>query len=216
MCAVWDSGLHGKGQRVKAPSECSKWVVNSVSLSRDLPVFPGFFEIIRVFITGIIIFKLSQYKSAEEKERDRQEGKIARFRSFWGSFVVYVISTSLISLFLASFVSKQNITLNDINTWVSLILGMVALVIGVISLFLSFYNVDQAYQSQKDSLSEMKKVQESLSGKLEVLHSNMQRNFNKMLSAKSGNKNFVTKTKNGKYGDYMNESGIDTVQARKR
>lgn len=49
MCAVWDSGLHGKGQRVKAPSECSKWVVNSVSLSRDLPVFPGFFEIIRVF-----------------------------------------------------------------------------------------------------------------------------------------------------------------------
>lgn len=169
-----------------------------------------------IVIQGIIIFKLSQYKSAEEKERDRQEGKIARFRSFWGSFVVYVISTSLISLFLASFVSKQNITLNDINTWVSLILGMVALVIGVISLFLSFYNVDQAYQSQKDSLSEMKKVQESLSGKLEVLHSNMQKNFNKMLSAKSGNKNFVTKTKNGKYGDYMNESGIDTVQARKR
>lgn len=54
MCAVWDSGLHGKGQRVKAPSECSKWVVNSVSLSRDLPVFPGFFEIIRVFFIKII------------------------------------------------------------------------------------------------------------------------------------------------------------------
>ena len=51
MCAVGDSGLHGKGQRVKAPSECSKWVVNSVSLSRDLPVFPGFVEIIRVFST---------------------------------------------------------------------------------------------------------------------------------------------------------------------
>lgn len=48
MCAVGDSGLHGKGQRVKAPSECSKWVVNSVSLFRDLPVFPGFFETIRV------------------------------------------------------------------------------------------------------------------------------------------------------------------------
>ena len=48
MCAVWDSGLHGKRQRVKAPSECSKWVVNSVSLSRNLPVFLGFFEIIRV------------------------------------------------------------------------------------------------------------------------------------------------------------------------
>ena len=53
MCAVWDSGLHGKGQRVKAPSECSKWVVNSVSLSRNLPVFLGFFEIIRVVLLNI-------------------------------------------------------------------------------------------------------------------------------------------------------------------
>lgn len=66
MCAVWDSGLHGKGQRVKAPSECSKWVVNSVSLSRDLPVFPGFFEIIRVFNKNI--------KSIKKNEVTRRAG----------------------------------------------------------------------------------------------------------------------------------------------
>lgn len=162
---------------------------------------------------GIIIFKLSQYK--KPKENEEIEGQIAKFRSFWGAFVVYVISTSLISLFIASFVSKQNITLNDINTWVSLILGMVALIIGVISLFLSFYNVDQAYQSQKDSLSEMRKVQESLTQKLENLQFHMQKNFNEMQSGTKRNNKFVTKKKQGVYGEFKNESRNDTMQTGK-
>ena len=58
MCAVWDSGLHGKRRRVKAPSECSKWVVNSVPLSLDLPVFPSFFETIRVVIVNYTSYNM--------------------------------------------------------------------------------------------------------------------------------------------------------------
>ena len=38
----------GSSKRVEAHSKSSNLVVNSVALSRDLPVFPGFFEIIRV------------------------------------------------------------------------------------------------------------------------------------------------------------------------
>ena len=38
----------GSSKRVEAHPKSSNLVVNSVSLSRDLPVFPGFFEIIRV------------------------------------------------------------------------------------------------------------------------------------------------------------------------
>ena len=38
----------GSSKRVEAHSKSSNLVVNSVSLSRDLPVFTGFFEIIRV------------------------------------------------------------------------------------------------------------------------------------------------------------------------
>ena len=41
-------GLHGRKKRVKAQSESSKSVVNSVLISREMPVFPGFLEIIRV------------------------------------------------------------------------------------------------------------------------------------------------------------------------
>ena len=70
MCAVGDSGLHGKGQRVKAPSECSKWVVNSVSLFRDLPVFPGFFETIRVVNINMDVLLCNSKSKAKAVENE--------------------------------------------------------------------------------------------------------------------------------------------------
>ena len=43
----------GSSKRVEAHPKSSNLVVNSVALSRDLPVFTGFFEIIRVVILNI-------------------------------------------------------------------------------------------------------------------------------------------------------------------
>ena len=48
MCRPGGRHFTGSSKRVEAFSKSSNLVVNSVSLSRDLPVFPGFFEIIRV------------------------------------------------------------------------------------------------------------------------------------------------------------------------
>lgn len=53
MCHYLGGGLHGRQKRVKAQSESSKSVVNSVLISREIPVFPGFLEIIRVVIKNI-------------------------------------------------------------------------------------------------------------------------------------------------------------------
>ena len=50
MCHYLGGGLHGRKKRVKAQSESSKSVVNSVLISREMPVFPGFLEIIRVVV----------------------------------------------------------------------------------------------------------------------------------------------------------------------
>ena len=50
MCHYLGGGLHGRKKRVKAQSESSKSVVNSVLISREMPVFPGFLEIIRVVL----------------------------------------------------------------------------------------------------------------------------------------------------------------------
>lgn len=51
MCHYLGGGLHGRQKRVKAQSESSKSVVNSVLISREMPVFLGFLEIIRVVLT---------------------------------------------------------------------------------------------------------------------------------------------------------------------
>lgn len=48
MCHYLGGGFHGRRKRVKAQSESSKSVVNSVLISREMPVFPGFLEIISV------------------------------------------------------------------------------------------------------------------------------------------------------------------------
>lgn len=58
MCHYLGGGLHGRQKRVKAQSESSKSVVNSVLISREMPVFPGFLEIIRVVLSILIIFSL--------------------------------------------------------------------------------------------------------------------------------------------------------------
>ncbi len=116
---------------------------------------------------GIIIFQLL-------RERKKEENKVNALRNFWGPFIIYVIATSIIALFIASFVSKNNVELNDMNTWVSLILGMVALIIGIISLFLSFYNVDQSVQAQKETIDIIQRFKEDMIDRMHQLQKDIE------------------------------------------
>ena len=145
--------------------------------------------IIICILEAIVILWLRNRKS---KQIDIEE-TIGFFRKIWGTFVIYVIATSIIGLFIASFVLKTEITLAKMNEWVSLVLGLIALFIGIISLFLSFYNVDQAYKSQEDNLREMEKVQQAIEQKIYSLDSNMRMEFKHiyMQDIQSKNKNSV-------------------------
>lgn len=118
------------------------------------------------------------------KNRDKTsiKNRLRFFRSFWGNFVVYVLATSIIGLFLGSIYFKQIIGLDEINSWVSIVLGLIALVIGIISLFLSFYNVDQAIESQKQSMSIMQEVKKEIQEKMNILDSHMREGFNELQS----------------------------------
>lgn len=97
-----------------------------------------------VIVEGIIIANL-----ASKNKRQSIEEKINFFRDFWGKFVIYVLATSIIGMFLASLIRGDSITLDTVNNWVSIALGLIALIVGIISLWLSFYNVDQANQAKQ-------------------------------------------------------------------
>lgn len=57
---------------------------------------------------------------------------------------------------------KKIVGLNEINAWVGIVLGLVALIIGIISLFLSFYNVDQANRTQEKTVEIIQTFQENM------------------------------------------------------
>lgn len=131
------------------------------------------FILIVICITeGVIIWNLVKDKNTTTKS------KIEFFRSFWGKFVIYVLATSVIGLFLGSIYFKQVVGLDEINSWVSIVLGLVALIIGIISLFLSFYNVDQAIDSQKQSMDIMENVKKDIQETISTLGTTMQKEFN--------------------------------------
>ena len=70
--------------------------------------------------------------------------------------------------------------IEEINSWVSIVLGLVALIIGIISLFLSFYNVDQAIESQKQSMDIMENVKEDIQEKINTLGILIQKGFDEI------------------------------------
>lgn len=45
-------------------------------------------------------------------------------------------------MFISSIIFDKVVTINVLNSWVGIILGLVATVIGIISMVLSFYNLD--------------------------------------------------------------------------
>ena len=74
MCHYLGGGLHGRQKRVKAQSESSKSVVNSVLISREMPVFPGFLEIIRVVIHKYEIHYKNQQLCDDTYDRKKDSG----------------------------------------------------------------------------------------------------------------------------------------------
>ena len=111
-----------------------------------------FILIIFVFIIiaqGIFIFRILREKRKKEYGEGNIAKRVERYRDFWGEFVIYVLATSIVGLFIASLVKEESITLSDMNSWVSIVLGLVALIVGIISLWLGFYNVDQMMKSQE-------------------------------------------------------------------
>lgn len=55
-------------------------------------------------------------------------------------------------MFISSIIFDKVVTINVLNSWVGIILGLVATVIGIISMVLSFYTLDQGVKTQKETL----------------------------------------------------------------
>lgn len=89
-------------------------------------------------------------------------------------FVFYVLATSVIGLFLGSIYFEKIVGLNEINTWVGIVLGLVALIIGIISLILSFYNLDQANRTQEKTVEIIQNFQSDMIDRMNSLQKDVE------------------------------------------
>lgn len=87
---------------------------------------------------------------------------VQKIRCFWWKYVIYTLTTGVIALFSCSFIYDKEISINIMNSWVGIILGLIALVIGIISMFLSFYNLDQSIETQKETLDKIEAIKKEI------------------------------------------------------
>lgn len=97
------------------------------------------------------------------------------FKERWGTITCLIVAESIIGLFIASFCLDKPISLSTMNEWISLIVGMVALILGIMSLFLSFYNVEQSNEVQRETINIMNDMQNSMKEELLKLKDDIKR-----------------------------------------
>lgn len=102
---------------------------------------------------------------------------ISFWKSIWGKLIAFIICGSIVALFIASFCLDKSLTLSIMNEWVSLVVGMAALILGIISLFLSFYNVEQSNEVQKDTIKIMNDVKNDIANRIDVINHKIDTGF---------------------------------------
>ena len=102
---------------------------------------------------------------------------IGFWKSIWGKLIAFIICGSIVALFIASFCLDKSLTLSVMNEWVSLVVGMAALILGIISLFLSFYNVEQSNEVQKDTIKIMNDVKNDITNRIDIINHKIDTGF---------------------------------------
>jgi hypothetical protein len=94
---------------------------------------------------------------------DRLQRYIGILKTFSVALICLILSFGIVAFFIAS-ICTHSVTMDNLNGFVSIVLGIVALTSSIVSMFLSFYSVEKAEESDKElkiMLEEMKNIQTS-------------------------------------------------------
>jgi sensor histidine kinase YesM len=108
---------------------------------------------------------------SNKKIVDDLEESVKWFNKQWPVVTINSIWLSLVGLFLTSFLFKENIELQTMNNWISLVLGLIATLLSIISLILSFYNLEKGNELNEKNIKVLRELQGSIEKKLEKIES---------------------------------------------
>lgn len=90
------------------------------------------------------------------------EKTILFFKKYWAKWIFFLIGLSITLLFSFSLIFDKDIQLQIINNWIGIILGLVATIASIISLFLSFYNLEQERDEARENRQLMNDLKNTL------------------------------------------------------
>ena len=112
---------------------------------------------------------------SSRKKDDAQLNKMRRLwlslRKYYFVFVSSVLCVGIIALFVACII-MDNATIDILNNFVSIILGIVALTTSIVSMYLSFYSITRAEETDKETariLQKMDTIQDSMNENLNAM-----------------------------------------------
>ena len=109
------------------------------------------------------MFGKKEYVYVNERDSSKKlDDEVEKMRRFWWPFSMFVIAMGVISLFTAGIIFDKKISISIMNSWVGIVLGLVATVIGIISMFLSFYNLDQSIKTQDKTLASINNIKNGI------------------------------------------------------
>lgn len=80
-------------------------------------------------------------------------------------FIYLVVSVTV--LFYINLALNQPLTLDTLNNWVSLILGLVATIFSVLSMWISFYSLEKSNEQNKENIHNMNSLKEEIINRVE-------------------------------------------------
>lgn len=120
---------------------------------------------------------------------------IELFRIRWGKWTVRIINWGLVVIFIVAivdyFMSNKSLPIElkifgALQIWVSFALGIVAMLFSIISMYLSFYNLELQKEAEKKSINTFNslkdeivdKIKDEVKKELEEINNNMMEHFN--------------------------------------
>lgn len=105
--------------------------------------------------------------------------------------VIYYIVGMVSILFIISLFKKEAPTIETINSWVSIILGSVATILSIMSMWLSFYSHEKAREEASKSTENISNFRTDMIKELKEMHQKQEERMNRVTSEIKDVKNEV-------------------------
>ena len=94
------------------------------------------------------------------------EVEVKWWEKSWSKFIFITVYITLVALFISNILTNKPVVLDEWNQWISFILGLVATLISIISVNLSFYSIEKTNQINQENLKTINGIKNSIEDKI--------------------------------------------------